>query len=222
VTAPQARRPSAWWLLPPAILFGAEILSVLTSSSRNQGSNGAYHLSDILGLALFTLILGGYTLLAVRFSRLDIRQTLAIRPTPLRPAIVTGAVALAVIVVANLTLGPLLNSDKAQGIVPERSPRDGHEWLVLAVAIVIVGLLVPVCEELFFRGLAFSAFGRFAVVGSAVLFASAHVLPELLPIVLIAGFALAEVRRRTDSVYPGMGVHATLNVTALLLPIIFS
>lgn len=220
MSAPEARTPSPLWLLPPASLFALEILSVLVNGETDQPTNAAYHFGDVLGLAAFTLLLGLYTLAAVRFSRLDLRQTLAIRRAPLRPALRDGAAALAVIVVANLVLNPLLNADQAQGIVPERSPRTDQEWLILGFALVIVGVLVPVCEELFFRGLAFASLGRYAVVGSAVLFASAHVLPEVLPIVLIAGLALAEVRKRTDSVVPGMFVHSALNLTALLVAVL--
>ena len=220
MSAPPARTPSPFWLLPPAILFGLEIVSVLVGGESNQPTNAAYHFGDVLGLAAFTLLLGLYTLAAVRFSRLDLRQTLAIRRAPLRPALRDGAVALVVIVIANVVLNPLLNADQAQGIVPERSPRDGQEWLILGLALLIVGVLVPICEELFFRGLAFASLGRYAVVGSAVLFASAHVLPEVLPIVLIAGLALAEVRKRSDSVVPGMFVHSALNLTALLVAVL--
>jgi membrane protease YdiL (CAAX protease family) len=220
VSAPPARTPSPLWLLPPACLFALEIITVLVNGETNQQTNAAYHFGDVLGLGAFTLVLGLYTVAAVHFSRLDLRETLAIRRTPLRPALRDGAAALAVIVVANVVLNPLLNADQAQGIVPERSPRTDQEWLILGLALVIVGVLVPICEELFFRGLAFASLGRLAVVGSALLFASAHVLPEVLPIVLIAGLALAEVRKRTDSVIPGMFVHSALNVSALLLAVL--
>lgn len=220
MSAPAARTPSPLWLLPPAILFGLEIAAVLANGENDQPTNAAYHFGDVIGLAVFTLVLGLYAVAAVHFSRLDLRETLAIRRTPLRPAIRDGVAALAVIVVANLVLNPLLNADQAQGIVPEHSPRNTQEWLILGLALLIVGVLVPICEELFFRGLAYASLGRFAVVGSAVLFASAHVLPEVLPIVLIAGLALAEVRKRTDSVIPGMFVHSALNLSALLLAVL--
>jgi membrane protease YdiL (CAAX protease family) len=54
-----------------------------------------------------------------------------------------------------------------------------------------------------------------AVVGSAIAFAAAHGLVEGFPALLVFGIAIAFLRLRTGSVYPGMIFHATFNAFAL-------
>lgn len=97
-----------------------------------------------------------------------------------------------------------------------RAPSD----IVLLVA--LVGVVVPIGEEMFFRGLAYGAFRRAlgrhaAVLASAVFFAAAHVQPvEFLPI-LILGMILAYLYEYTGSLVPGMIAHAVNNLAALAL-----
>jgi membrane protease YdiL (CAAX protease family) len=66
-----------------------------------------------------------------------------------------------------------------------------------------------------FRGLCFAAMGRYALPGSAALFALAHGLPVLLVPIFVAGLVLGWVRSRSGSLYPGMAVHMTLNAVAI-------
>jgi membrane protease YdiL (CAAX protease family) len=74
---------------------------------------------------------------------------------------------------------------------------------------------VPLCEELMFRGLFYNALGRFAVPGSAAAFAIAHGIPQILVQVLVAGLLLAELRRRTGSLWPGAAAHAAVNLIGI-------
>jgi membrane protease YdiL (CAAX protease family) len=193
-------------------------MAVLLTSDTTTPGNGVYDGGYIAAAAFTALILGGYALLAARLSRVPVRSAYAlVRPVPGWWRI--AAAGFVAILVVNLALDPFLHADKAQGITPDRMPR-GSEWVTLAVAVVILGVVVPAAEELMFRGLAFAALGRFAVVGSAALFALAHGIPELLPGVFVAGLALAEVRRRTRSLFSGMTVHAVLNITSILIAVL--
>jgi membrane protease YdiL (CAAX protease family) len=87
---------------------------------------------------------------------------------------------------------------------------------------VLVGIVVPIGEEIFFRGLTFGAFRRrlsrhAAVLASAVFFAAAHLQAvEFLPI-LILGLILAYLYEFTGSLVPGMIAHAVNNLAALAL-----
>jgi uncharacterized protein len=211
------RRISPWWLLPPTLVFAANMAVIVLSNPAAQ-TNGVYNPSYIASAAVSAAIIGGYALLAARLSHVPVRQTLAlVRPGPGWWRV--AAVAFVAVLVVNLALDPILQGDKAQGITPDRTPH-GSEWATLAVAVVVLGMVVPLAEELMFRGLAFAVLGRFALVGSAALFAFAHGLPELLPVVFIAGLALAEVRRRTASLVPGMAVHALLNTTGIVVAVL--
>jgi membrane protease YdiL (CAAX protease family) len=112
----------------------------------------------------------------------------------------------------------------------------GGEQLVVQLAqevppLAAIGALVvaaPVAEELFFRGLALNAWEREygtrrAVIGSALLFAAAHLLDgsylAFLPILLL-GLLLAILFVRQRSLALTIGVHAGFNLVsavALLL-----
>lgn len=213
-----AARVSPWWLVAPVVLFGANFAYAL--SVHVDQSNLVYQPEALIANALLDAVLAGYVLLAVRASDADPADTLALRPTPLRPAIKLGVLVFAAITALDLALDPLLNAGKHQGITPTHTPRDGYQWLSLALAAVALVLVAPIAEELTFRGLCFAAMGRYALPGSAALFAVAHGLPVLLVPVFLAGLAIGWLRMRTDSLYPGLAVHMSLNATALVLALI--
>ena len=211
----QRTRVPAWWMLPPAIVFTANFIAA--NLATTDQSNGVYKASYVAAAAVTALVIGGYALFAAWVSKRSIRPVLAIRSVdPVRAAQLAAA-AFAVILVSSLALEPLLHGDEAQGIAPDRAPRDGSEWALLAVAIAVLVVLVPICEELLFRGLGFAALGSHALGLTAGLFAIAHGTIRVLPVVAIAGLALGEVRRRSDSVLPGMAAHAAVNLTALVI-----
>lgn len=97
-----------------------------------------------------------------------------------------------------------------------RSPAD------VAMLAFLVAIVVPIGEEIFFRGLAYGALRRrlgrhAAVLASALFFAAAHLsLVELMPI-FILGVILAYLYEYTGSLVPGMIAHAINNLAALVL-----
>jgi membrane protease YdiL (CAAX protease family) len=96
-----------------------------------------------------------------------------------------------------------------------------HQRADIVVLAVVIGVIVPVGEEIFFRGLTFGALRRlmnrhFAVLLSALFFAAAHLEPvEILPIVVL-GLVLAYTYEYTGSLVPGMIAHGINNLTALI------
>jgi len=97
-----------------------------------------------------------------------------------------------------------------------------HQRGEIAVLAVLVGIVVPIGEEIFFRGLAFGALRRvmnrhLAVLLSALFFAAAHLEPvALVPIVLL-GVVLAYTYDYTGSLAPGMIAHGVNNLAALFV-----
>jgi uncharacterized protein len=89
---------------------------------------------------------------------------------------------------------------------------------------VLYALVAPVVEELTFRGLGQSllAFlGRWpAIVVVGISFGLAHGLVEALLVLVPFGIALAWLRDRTKSVYPGMIVHGLFNGVALAVAVL--
>jgi uncharacterized protein len=218
---PPAPRLSPWWMLAPALLFIANFVGGLVTNAP-AAKNTVYNDTAIVGTVGVDLVLILYVLFAAWASRRPIAPTLALRRTPLRPALILGGAALVVVIVTNLLLDPVLHASERQGIAPTHDPRDTHQWVVLAIAVVGLVLVAPAAEELVFRGLGFATLGRFALPATTVLFAIAHGLAVLLIPVAIAGLLLGLLRARTASVYPGMGVHMSLNALALALALLVS
>lgn len=97
-----------------------------------------------------------------------------------------------------------------------------HAGVEITLLALVVGVVVPIGEEIFFRGLVFGALRRAlnrhaAVVVSALFFAAAHLQPvDLLPI-LILGLILGYLYELTGSLVPGMIAHGLNNLAALFL-----
>ena len=94
-----------------------------------------------------------------------------------------------------------------------------HAAAYIANAVVIC-TWVPFVEELTYRGLGYSLLERFgrnwAILAVGILFGLAHGLVLTLPVIVAFGCALAWVRAKTDSVFPGMVLHALFNAVALV------
>lgn len=88
-------------------------------------------------------------------------------------------------------------------------------WIVLLVCV-----LVPIGEEMFFRGFVYGTLRRWGVVAgtvlSALLFGAVHQqIVHFLPIAILAAI-LALLYERTGSLLPGMVVHAVNNLVAVV------
>jgi len=112
----------------------------------------------------------------------------------------------------------LVHPGNEQGLTPNRwLPSHAAEYVVNGV---IVCTLVPFVEELTFRGVGFyllRPYGKWvAILGTGVLFGLSHGLLLSLPIIIVFGCVLGWIREQTDSVCPGMLLHGTFNLIALV------
>ena len=129
--------------------------------------------------------------------------------------------AVATLLVAGLVISIIdsfLHGGREQGVVPKHFLH-GHAGEYAANWVVIAGV-APFVEETTYRGLGFSLFLArsalwAAIFGSGIVFATSHGLVHALPELAIFGFALAWLRSRVDSVFPGMLVHCAFNSFAL-------
>jgi membrane protease YdiL (CAAX protease family) len=125
---------------------------------------------------------------------------------------------LIVLLVVEVALEALLHATSEQGLEPSRwEPSKAVQFALNAVVVVVAA---PLVEELTFRGVGFTLLARFgtvvAVIGSAIAFAADHGLVEGFPALFVFGLAVALVRVRTGSIYPGMLLHASFNALALV------
>jgi membrane protease YdiL (CAAX protease family) len=213
---PRIRWP---WLIPPAALFLANAVAINTTTAATQ-RNGVYRWPVVATGLVEAVLFGGYALLAARLSHVPVRETMAMRPSRpgSRPWLLVPA-AVVLISAVSLAVEPFLHGDRDQGLTPTRAPH-GHEWITLLAALAVLGLVVPLGEELMFRGLGFAALGRYAVPGTAIGFAVAHGLLSLLVPVLAAGIVLALLRARTRSLWPGYATHASINLLGIVLALL--
>lgn len=97
--------------------------------------------------------------------------------------------------------------------------RGSSAWVI---AILRGCLLVPIFEEVFFRGLLLSWLNRhmrftFALLIQAVLFAAMHVYPVVLPYTFLFGIATGYIRRTTGSTVNTVLMHVINNLVLLSL-----
>lgn len=90
------------------------------------------------------------------------------------------------------------------------------------IAILRGCLLVPIFEEVFFRGLLLSWLNRHmrfgpALLVQAALFAAMHVYPVAFPYTFLFGIATGYVRRATGSTFNTLLMHVMNNVVLLIL-----
>ncbi len=92
----------------------------------------------------------------------------------------------------------------------------------LAVLVLFIGLVGPLFEELYYRGVAFRLFERgagrnVATLATSAFFALAHASPrDWLPLFVVA-LVLGQARANTGRAWAGVGAHVSFNCSALLL-----
>ncbi|MCB0083103.1 MAG: CPBP family intramembrane metalloprotease, partial [Caldilineaceae bacterium] len=91
----------------------------------------------------------------------------------------------------------------------------------LALLMVLIAVVAPLAEELFFRGMLYPVLRRRwsvapAIVVNGLLFSAIHLIPPLLPGLFFVGMVLAWVRERSDSLIPCILLHAMQNGIVLL------
>ena len=109
-----------------------------------------------------------------------------------------------------------------QGVAIAEAVVERGDPTVVVVAFMVVA---PIAEELFFRGVAYNAWirergPRFALYGSAALFALIHGSVFALAPIFALGIALALVYRRTGSLPAAMAMHAGFNAISVVLTLL--
>jgi membrane protease YdiL (CAAX protease family) len=200
------------------------LLAALNYSARFVGSshkpatnNDVYSYSAFAGgLVVYLVWLGA--VLWIASGRPDLLALRRPRSIARGAGLAVGAVVGIYVVEAIVSLIPLPESPgKEQGLAP--SHWEPSHAGAFAANVVLFAVVAPIVEELTFRGVGQSllAFlGRWpSIVTVGVAFGLAHGLLEALLVLIPFGIALAWLRDRTDSVYPGMIVHGLFNGVAL-------
>jgi membrane protease YdiL (CAAX protease family) len=186
------------------------------TTTKKQTEEALFHYSTAV---LATVVYGLILALVLWIANPWRRQLLALRP-PRRWLRALG-LAVATLLVAGFLIAVIdsfLHGGREQGVVPKHFLH-GHTGAYAANWLVVAGV-APFVEETTYRGLGYSLFFAHwgvtvAIVATGLLFAASHGLLQAFPELAIFGFALAWLRSRTDSVFPGMFVHSAFNSFAL-------
>jgi membrane protease YdiL (CAAX protease family) len=200
-----------------ALLVGLMILAAYAARAQNGKPDDRvlYEWSTAVG----SLIQDGIVLGLVLAIAGGSRRLLALRrPAGLRR---TGGILLAALVGIYVWEGlyaAFTHPGNEQGLTPSHwEPRHAAAYVVNSL---VICTFIPFVEELTFRGLGLSLLERFgrwpAILAVGIVFGLAHGLVVSLPILMVFGAVLAWIRVRTASVLPGMVLHGTFNLIALV------
>jgi len=203
-------------------LSGAALGATVLGARGPGRAWAATHRADLVAIALAEAYLALLVALLVAFGGpRGLRDRLAFRFTSLRDLI------LALLTwVACLILGGLLTDVLAPILGPPRSNAEpilrlSFDSLFVGLVVPTICLLAPVGEELLFRGALFGWLRRrlpalLVIPVTGAVFAGAHLVPSLLPVLFVFGLGAAWVRERTGSTFNSFAMHATQNTVAVL------
>ena len=206
----RSSRALAIWVGISALLI-ALAFAATGSQAGDESRDALFQYEFAIGSALVYGVIIGIAWFAARAFG-DARGALGLRGFERRWIWITlGLTFLALVVSA--ALEPLLEAGEKQGLAPERW--DDERAGAFALNALVVVLLVPFAEELFYRDLGVRALAFLgpaaAIGGTAVAFALAHGLLVGIPALGFFALALAWVRWRTASVWPGVISHSLYN-----------
>ncbi len=208
-------RKLAAWLALVGTLAALNYSSRLTQGKPPRDALYQYSVA-VGGLILYAIVLGIVLWIARGLSR---EQLGLRRPVSWINAFWLALGLIVLVFIVEAALEPLLHATREQGLEPPHW--NPHKEAPFALNATVVVIAAPLVEELTFRGLGYALllpYGVFvAIVGTAIAFAGAHGLVAGFPALLIFGLAIAVLRWRTKSVFPGMLFHATFNGAALIL-----
>jgi len=184
------------------------------------------------GMVAVELFLVWLVVLLVRRQRWSAEDVLLLNAVPLTALWVAGISALGAALLATqfdqlcsevlTVLGWQAPAQLLHVLVRIQLITDPTSALVVVFAVIIIP---AVCEEVFFRGFVFTGLRYHhgpatAIIGSALLFAAAHLNPWQFPALLFLGLFLGALVHWTHSLYPSLLGHAAINslsVTAINL-----
>ena len=189
---------------------------LLAFAGASQGAGSAdddilYDSSLAIGGTIFYGLMIAISFLIARVYRRP-GQALGFRRFRLRWLAISFAVVVATTIVA-VAVEPFLHGGEDQGLGADRwQPEHAEAFAANAVVLVLLG---PFAEEVFFRGLGVRVLmlygGLVAVLVTGVIFGLVHGLLGALPQLVLVGIGLAWVRLRSASVWPAFIGHAAYN-----------
>ena len=202
-----------FWLL---VVLGVGALNYAAYGKTSGHSDDIYKWSTVVGEVVFYGIIFGVTLL-IALDRWDLFALRLPSGAGRAVGIAVGAIVSILVLEYVVTKLPIEDPGKEQGQTPTHwEPSHAGAF---AANVAVFCLLAPFVEELLFRGVGYSLLRPLgaapAILVVGVAFGAWHGLLVALLILVPFGWLLAYLRERTNSVVPGMIVHALFNGAAI-------
>jgi membrane protease YdiL (CAAX protease family) len=220
ISTRRLRRHKSWpagvWLAVSGLL----VLLGFVGASQGSDSTGDDILYDadlaIGGVVFYGLMVAVSFAIAHAYPRR--MDALGFRPFRRRWAWIALAVVAAAAIVA-VAVEPFLHGGEDQGLGADRwEPEHAKAFTANVLVLVLLG---PFAEELFFRGLGVRVLAQYgglvAILVTGVVFGLVHGILGALPPLVLFGIGLAWVRLRSASVWPSFLGHATYNGFGVLV-----
>lgn len=212
------------------VLVAAVVLTVIATATRGT----AFKLADVeavsktpLGLLASVVcalvIIGVMVLAGASLSPAPWRERLRLRVVPMTAwSLVTGIAGI-------LGIGLMLQGLDGLSWIPHSTTLEMLEKVLkglsapaLAAAVVVIGVLPGIAEELLFRGYIQTRFAErwgshWAIVWTSLMFGVIHLDPVQGSYAVLVGALLGYMTERTGSIVPAMICHAANNTIATLL-----
>jgi membrane protease YdiL (CAAX protease family) len=216
--APQPE-PPRWPLWLPlmgiacGLLFGLLCVSVVAGVSGRTSGPGITDASTVL-------VDVSVVVACVLFAGLVTRPRpwhFGLRAAPLRFTAQIAAMGALAYFLFSLAYQAIVQPKNPQKIV-EDIGADTNTLLLIVGALVVI-VVAPVCEELFFRGVLFRVLRQRipfwpAAVADGILFGLVHWSPVILPVLAVLGIMFCYVYERTGSIFPTIALHSLNNTIA--------
>jgi CAAX protease family protein len=203
-------------VLPPRVDFVSALFTLIFSSLVE----GAFLIGPLyFAYHAFRFVRGRARLAWQALGFRNFRAGVAFRWIMLLLVVILGVNVLYAYLIQTFHL-PLQTNDQLILKYSTHAPLTTYATLIVAV------FVAPFCEEVFFRGFVFAGLLRsmplvWAIVLSALIFAVAHADPGSFVVLFIIGLALAFLRWRTGSLWPGLLLHALNNGVAALTVVLY-
>jgi hypothetical protein len=187
-----------------------------------EGTPSLIFNAGLAGLEAFGLIASVY-LLGLRRRKLHWNDV-GLRPTNRKWLIIALILAILFIpiiafiaMIIQLALGLPLENPQLDFLIPKQ-----FTWAGAIGMLILGGFIVPIVEELFFRGVLYTwlrdSFGIWVgSVGSALIFGLLHGEISIVGATFVMGLVLAWLYERSNSLWPSITIHIVNNSFKLLL-----
>jgi len=172
--------------------------------------------SLIIELGLFLSITATF-FIYTKSKKISLEE-IGLREIKIKWLFVSVALAFGVIAIGGVlssALSNLLNIEST-GLQNTQAIVSDKLWLNLLNLKLLIAILIPIAEELYFRGILFRFMRQnktfiWSALASSLIFSSIHFNPSSIPFTFLLGFSSAFLFEKTKSIFPSFFLHIAVN-----------